>query len=179
MPYALQLYFDPGTDAMVRQLWCRFAEAGIARHLAESANRPHLTLAIYDDLDVAMAERELLLFVPTLATFPVTFAHVGVFIHPAAVVFLAPVVTSGLLELHRATHERFAGIGNGVHQFYLPGRWVPHCTVALHLAPQTLPLASEVVQEVPLPTTGTVTEVGIVRVSPTAPLGTVRLGALG
>lgn len=61
MPYALQLYFDPGTDAMVRQLWCRFAEAGIARHLAESANRPHLTLAIYDDLDVAMAERELLL----------------------------------------------------------------------------------------------------------------------
>jgi len=177
MPYALQLYFDPSTDATVRQLWRRFEGAGIAGHLVETANRPHLTLVIYDDLDVVTAERELLLFVPTLAPFPVTFAHVGVFTQPSPVVFLAPVVTIDLLDLHQVTHERFAGFGTGPHPFYLPRRWTPHCTIALHVDRQTLPLSMEVTQEISLPMTGTVTELGIVRVSPTSPLSTVCLGA--
>jgi len=179
MPYALQLYFDPSTDAKVRKLWRRFAEAGIARHLVESANRPHLTLAVYDNLDVVTAERELLLFVPTLAPFPVIFTHVGVFTQPSPVVFLAPVVTIDLLDLHQVTHERFVGFGTGPHQFYLPRRWIPHCTIALHVDRQTLPLSMEVIQEISLPMTGTVTELGIVRVSPTSPLSTVCLDTPG
>ena len=59
MPFALQLYFDPITEGAIRDLWRRFAEAGIASYLHESTNRPHITLAGHDALDLPGTERSL------------------------------------------------------------------------------------------------------------------------
>ena len=75
MPYALQLYFDPVTDATVRNLWRQLAQTGVAPHLHASANRPRRTLAVSGDLDLAEAERELGRFVAALAPFPLIFSH--------------------------------------------------------------------------------------------------------
>ncbi len=175
MPYAVQLYFDPITDAMVRDLWRRFAQMGITRHLEESANRPHVTLAIYDDLDVVAAERKLVQFVRPLAQFTLTFSHLGSFVYPSPVAFLAPIVTVDLLRLHGMTHATFTEIGTHAHEHYLPGQWVPHCTLALHMAAEALPSVMEVGLEIGLPVTGAVTEIGIAQVSPTMPLFSAKL----
>jgi hypothetical protein len=41
--------------------------------------------------------------------------------------------TASLLDRHRAVHDRLAAGGVAVWDHYLPGRWVPHCTVSLRV----------------------------------------------
>jgi len=46
------------------------------------------------------------------------------------VVFLAPVVTAELLEIHRSFHEGLEARYILSDSYYLPERWVPHCTIS-------------------------------------------------
>ena len=57
-----------------------------------------------------------------------------------ALLFFAPVVHAGLLDLHRRWHA--AAPGSHVH--YLPGNWVPHTTVGYELADEQLKAGFEV-----------------------------------
>ncbi len=139
MPFALQLYFDPITEGAIRDLWWRFAEAGIASYLHESPNRPHITLIGYDALDLARAERSLTAVARACSPFSLTFSHLGAFLHPSPVVFLAPTPTVDLLRLHRATYESSAAAGTDPWEAYLPGQWVPHCTIVFHMDATALP----------------------------------------
>lgn len=66
------------------------------------------------------------------------FAAVGTFPGKEGVVFLAPVVSSELLALHRTFHEQLLQLGQRSWEYYLPGRWIPHCTVGLGLAGSSL-----------------------------------------
>lgn len=175
--YALQLYFDPVTDTIVRGLWHRFDQMSIARRLHESANRPHLTLAVYADLDVVRAEQTLIEFARFRAPFSLTFSSLGSFSYPADVAFLAPTVTVDLLRFHRLVHQAFAKIGMDPHEYYLPGFWVPHCTIAFHMEAHALPMVFEASHDLRLPLTGAVTEIGVVEVSPTTPLFSIKLGS--
>ena len=177
MPYALQLYFDPVTDQIVRDVWRHIAQTGITQHRPGSTDRPHITLAVYAGLDAVRAEETLLTFVRSHVQFPLTFPSLGSFVSPSVVAFLAPVVTTDLLHFHHEAHETFGDIGTDPQELYLPGRWVPHCTIAVHVEARALPRVMEVSQELRLPLTGTVSEMGLVEVSPTRPLFSFELGA--
>lgn len=179
MAYALQLTFDPDTDAMVRGLWRRFAQMHMTHHLSESANRPHVTLAVYAELDLVLAESTLSHLARCHGRLPLTFSHIGCFVRPSAVAFLAPIVTVDLLSLHRRACETFAKVGREPVGLYVPGQWVPHCTIAMHMEDRVLPEVIEVGQEIHLPWTGFVTGVAVVEVSPTVPLFAADLDGRG
>ena len=53
-------------------------------------------------------------------------------------VFLAPVVTRELLELHIRLHRMPPVVAGTRREYYLPGRWVPHCTIAEGLEPDDI-----------------------------------------
>ncbi len=161
----------------MRDLWRRLAETGIADYMHGSANRPHLTLAMSTALDVAAAERALAAFARAWSPFPLVLAHIGAFVTPAAVAFLASTPTVDLLRIHQGTLDLFADIGAEPWELYLPGRWVPHCTVAFQMGEAALPKVIEASQSWPLPLVAEVTEVGVMEVSPTRPLFSIRLGA--
>ena len=57
MPFAIELALDAESAAPVRALWRRLAEAGI-RFMAESGAEPHVSLVIWDGLDVERAAAE-------------------------------------------------------------------------------------------------------------------------
>jgi hypothetical protein len=50
MPYAVVTYFDPPTERAVRAIWDDLAAQGISRDVPAAQIRPHITLAVYDDL---------------------------------------------------------------------------------------------------------------------------------
>ena len=52
---------------------------------------------------------------------------------PKNVLFLAAVVSPALLALHRDWHDRAAAFSSVCRPHYLPGRWVPHCTLTMLL----------------------------------------------
>jgi 2'-5' RNA ligase len=78
MPYAFELALDPASAAVVRRAWQELADAGIG-YVATSGARPHVTLGIWDSLDLERAEAELARFAAETSSVQLTFASVGLF----------------------------------------------------------------------------------------------------
>lgn len=139
MGYAIEMNLDAAGAARVRALWRTLAQAGVTDSLLRNQARPHVSLAVFeDDVDVDALRAVLTEFTAGMPLLRLKFSSVGVFAAEAGVLFLAPVVTEGLLAVHTDLHGRCAARGLVSHGYYLPGNWVPHCTVGYGLAPEAL-----------------------------------------
>jgi 2'-5' RNA ligase len=135
MAQALEVFFDARADAAVRDLWQRLAAAGLPGPVAPGRcrPRPHVSLTVADHLDpgrlavlrLVLAERRPDLHLTTLGTFP----------GGDGVLFLGATPTPDLLGFHTRVHQALAGQSARHSPYYLPGRWVPHCTLARGLEP--------------------------------------------
>ena len=85
---------------------------------------PHITLADYNELNVHLYKEKLGEFVAIQENMdPVTFPTNGT-------VFLAPTVTDELLKIHHSYHDYFKTFHDNPNSYYVPGKWIPHCTIA-------------------------------------------------
>jgi hypothetical protein len=89
MAFAIELALDAASAAPVRALWRRLAEAG-ARFMADSGADPHVSLVIWDDLDVERASAEIAALARETALVPVAFTRVSVEFRPARERFSRP-----------------------------------------------------------------------------------------
>lgn len=165
MPLGVVALFDESTDAGIRALRMRLAEAGYGD--PESADvRPHLTLAILPSLapeSLRQSLRGWCLDTPPLA---LGIAAVGSFPTAEGVVYLAPVATMRLLELHAQVDHLLLGAGlQGVEQ-YRPGFWVPHITVGYQLGADTVRDAIGLVREADVFHTGVLTQIAVCQFPP-------------
>ena len=124
----VELLLDDASDAAVRQEWRALDEAGLpsqARHRSAS-NRPHVTLTMThgwpgeDGLAEALAP---------LAALPLTcpLGAPTVFGAGPYVLVRALVTTEPLLALQRELAHRLEPLASDL---LVPGRWVPHVTLA-------------------------------------------------
>lgn len=179
MPFAIELFFDAAVDEAVRRVWSALAEQRVAPYLHESASRPHISLAVYDWLDVAGCAHTLDAFAAQTRAYPVTLASFGVFpTDPEAVVFAAPVVTSHLLALHAGVCALLASVAREPAAYYLPGRWVPHCSLAVRFPAERINRTFDVCQQLPLPLDGRFVAIGVVETQPAKPLFSFALGPM-
>jgi 2'-5' RNA ligase len=178
MPFAVHLFFDANTEAAIKSVWKKLAETEIAPYLYRSANRPHLTLAIYQQLDLSACEQQLESFAAHRNPLPVTFQHLGIFSTTPTTVFLGSTVTVSLLALHAQVHERLRPLGTEPHPYYLPGQWMPHCTLALELESRLITQVLDLGLQVPLPLNGEIAEIGVIEFRPVKHLFGFRLGAM-
>jgi hypothetical protein len=82
------------------------------------------------------------------------------------VLFLAPVVTPALLELHATYHAMAKRLEAACRAHYLPGRWVPHSTLSM-LGPMTGVLAGlGHLASRWMPLSGTIRAAALIRVPP-------------
>ncbi|PFK31640.1 hypothetical protein COI93_20635 [Bacillus cereus] len=105
---------------------------------------PHITLADYDTLDLKTYGEKLEKFTENIECFPVEFSSVGTF-PTNGTIFLAPTITRGLLELHQSFHNHFKDFHNQPHSYYVPEKWVPHCTIANRLEQEPFVRVIEIV----------------------------------
>jgi RimJ/RimL family protein N-acetyltransferase len=170
--YAAQLFFDSGVEQAVRAVWREMAESGSAPYFDHSAERPHFTLSVYRSLDLAEARRRLADLASGQARLPVSFHSFGLFPSPKPAIFLGPLVTIALLELHTGVHERLDGLGEPTgSSFYLPGRWVPHCSLAIQFDSARMDEAWQIARRLALPLAGEICEIGLIEISPARHLG--------
>ncbi|MEU4681247.1 2'-5' RNA ligase family protein [Micromonospora sp. NPDC023737] len=126
----VELLCSAELDATVRAAWQRLAETGLpslARNL-HPTNRPHLTLAAVDELPPGAEERLADLFDAALPV-RARVDRVAVLDGSAPLVWLIR-PTPELLALHGAVWDVLGG-APGPHPWHLPGRWVPHLSLAL------------------------------------------------
>lgn len=132
VPYAVELRFDHDLSARVRDLWRTLAEIGAGGFAAEGEAVPHISLAVYEGaIDEAAVSGRIVRLAGRYRAAGVTFAGFGVFPTGENVLFLAPVVTPDLLRIHAGYHALTADLRDACRAYYLPGRWVPHCTLAM------------------------------------------------
>jgi len=134
MAHALEAFFDDQADAAVRASWHRLDDAGVPSlaSFSHRRHRPHVSLAVAGAIppkirDTLRAELAPLamprLWLYTLGTFPTE----------RNVLFLGAIVDTELLAVHSATHDVLAGRVRQPWAYFLPGAWVPHCTLAQEL----------------------------------------------
>lgn len=133
MPCAAVLELDAAAAARVDRLSRRLErELGLATERQRGAP-VHLSLAVYQALDVELATGAMDRFVTRVAAMPIELVSIGVFPGETNVLFLAPVVRERLLAAQRHWHQ-VAGHQAACMPHYQPQAWMPHVTLAMHLS---------------------------------------------
>jgi hypothetical protein len=129
------MYFDEQADAAVRKLWQLLADAGLPSLATRThrRHRPHVSLLVAESLagaDLVPLQSVLMARHPTLHLYVL-----GTFPGREGGLFLGVPVTAQLLEFHSGVHAALADQPVEHWPHYLPGNWVPHCTLAEGLHP--------------------------------------------
>lgn len=126
--YAIIATFDRVFTYKIRELQSELTNIIGTNQLA--GVEPHITLADYNELDVNLYTEKLKEFVAFQENIAaVTFPSVGTF-PTNGTIFLAPTITDELLRLHHSYHDYFIVFHDNLQSYYVPGKWVPHCTIA-------------------------------------------------
>jgi 2'-5' RNA ligase len=132
--YALIGYLDNETEAYFKKLWKDLSEENITQYGIETkGKRPHITIADYDNLDKDKFVDLLNKFYGNKPKVAMSLNILGTFINTGTL-FLAPTLSTELLDLHRSHHNYFKEFNENENSFYLPGKWSPHCTIASRLS---------------------------------------------
>lgn len=134
MAYGVELRFDDHLADRVRDLRRALAGVGAAGFGPGGEPVPHISLAVYDDeavVDASAVGERLDRLARRWSPLPVTFAGLGVFPTEERVLYLAPVVTPALLEIHDRWHAMAPELEAACRAYYLRGRWMPHCTLSM------------------------------------------------
>jgi 2'-5' RNA ligase len=163
MAYATQLFFDPTCETRVRRLCTMLREAGInGSVLTEDVKaRPHITLHISERVDEDRMRQACRRTASQFSAMPVSFASLGIFPGALSVVFLAPVITEDLLQMHRYVHAEEREWASGSWNLYTPPRWVPHCTLVNRADKDSVKDIVETVSEISFPISGELVELGV------------------
>lgn len=130
MPYAVQLDLDANTNAALEALAGFLDRVPGLETVRSLGDVHHVSLAVYDALDVQPFAAELKRFAASLRVVPIALAGLGVFTQQG-VLYIAPVATEPLLQLHGRVHEAFATRSRDCWEHYHPSHWVPHVTLAM------------------------------------------------
>ncbi|WP_424447730.1 2'-5' RNA ligase family protein [Microbacterium arborescens] len=143
--FSVELLADGETEAAMRGDWQRLIEADLpsaGRHPSES-NRPHVTVAVRDELAEDAADRLAMLG----EVLPVACRVGGVVVFPARDRFVLArpvIVTADLLHFHART---VGVLGPPPEDYAVTAidRWTPHITLARRMTAEQVGRALEVV----------------------------------
>lgn len=169
MGFAVIQYLEPGAEARVQALWQALAEAGISGTMTAAGIRPHITLGGFDGPLPPRLCEELGQLAARTAPLAVTFAGIGVFAGED-VLYLAPVVTMEMLAFHAQLHACLEGLGVAQAEYYLPGHWVPHCTLAIGLPPDKIAGVLDLCRRRGVFAPASIVEIGLVETAPIGPV---------
>ena len=130
MKYAIEMYFDKNTEAKIMSLAQKVADYGFSTKFLEWKTRPHVTLAIFNDVDEQRCIALLQEFTRGKAPIPALLDSVGMF-NDTKTIFLNPTMTRKMYQLQEDLHETMKEFDKKGWEWYMPDGWVPHCTIAL------------------------------------------------
>ena len=171
MGFAVELYFDERTEKALRDLRKVLSDAGIQPVLDEIGDRPHISLAVFSQVDVDELLEELETFAGETRQMPITLSAIGAFASAEAVLFLTPAITQELMDVHWDFHQMLGDLKMHPHAYYQPDRWVPHSTIAQNVQEEMVGKAFEVLRKSFKPISGKLVEMGLVRFRPVESLG--------
>lgn len=175
MGFAVELDLAPASAAPIVALTEQIYATCGGEMLTGSGGAPHLSLTVFAQLDPVPMAALLAEFAATTMSLTVTFAAVGVFPGKQGIVYLAPVVTAALLTLHARFHHRLTSIAPTSNPYYLPGHWMPHCSVGINLPVDKIGQAVMLCQGADVFRPVTLATVRLIEFHPVRPIYTYQL----
>lgn len=130
MQYAIELFFDKDLEEKLYNLAKRVADEKLSTKFMEWKTRPHITLACFNDLNEEKCIKQLKRFAKTHKQMPACLGSIGMF-NDTRAIFASPVMTEDMYRFQRELHKYMRGFDTKGWEWYLPNRWVPHCTLAM------------------------------------------------
>ncbi|WP_456274561.1 2'-5' RNA ligase family protein [Bacillus sp. AK031] len=136
--YWVAAIFDSNTEQTIKGIWNELCEESISFFADEISNgRPHLTLASYSSLDKEVYIEGMKDFYKDKRAIDICFNTLGTFLNYGTL-FFSPTMTNELFDLHQSHHHYFKAFNHTANSLYLPGKWIPHCTLANNLEPERM-----------------------------------------
>jgi 2'-5' RNA ligase len=128
MGYAVELYFDLPSSSAILDCWEKLSSICLTFNA-----KPHISLAIFDDIDTGQMERIVKEFAKNHSPIEVSMPSIGSFLTDEGVLYFSPVVTDKLLKYHNDFFNLLDSCKIESNDYYKPDSWVPHCTLDLDL----------------------------------------------
>ncbi len=160
------MFFDKEADASIRSIWRDLYDSKIPSYMHKSSSIPHISLTVFNQLDIDDCIKRLSKFAETTHSIEVSLSSIGSFPTDEGALFIAPVVTDHLLKLHNKFHTEFEDLRKDQWEYYLPGNWVPHTTLALIKDKSVLSAAFQRIKENYQVIQARIESVGIVEYTP-------------
>ncbi len=130
MVYAIEMYFDKETEEKIMSLAHKIADSKLSTKYLEWKTRPHVTLAVFNDVDEGKCIDLMKEFVKGRKAIPAFLSAVGMF-NDTKVVYLNPSMKKSMYQMHTELYEAIKDFDFKGWEWYQPDGWVPHCTIAL------------------------------------------------
>lgn len=131
--YVVVGYLDKETENKFKNIWELLSDKGLTHYGVEiKGKRPHITIADYDSLDQEKFIRLFDNYYKDKEKINLSLTVLGTFIDTSTL-FIAPTLSKELITFHDNHHNSFCEFNMNENSFYLPGRWIPHCTIASRL----------------------------------------------
>lgn len=146
MSFSIEVHFDEKSNLVIRNMWKRLRERDISDYMDQYGGFPHIALAVFNDIDISDMERLIEKVVENESMFTIKMSSLGIFPSNESVLFLSPAASATLINLHEKLHGALKDIKEKWH-YYLPGFWVPHCTVGMNIPKSKIHDALDVIIE--------------------------------
>jgi 2'-5' RNA ligase len=136
LAYVVVLLFDRDSEEKILKI-CSEICGHSGTFMLDSCSKPHITIAICEEIDEQTFYAGLESFAGNRDKFNLRFESIGIFTFKNITLFLSPVITDSLLNIHKEIYTFFTEekICSTPTEQYLPNKWVPHCTLAVDMTP--------------------------------------------
>ncbi len=173
--FAIELFLDAEAEAKVLGFRDIIYRDGVQPVQGLMNDKPHVSLAVFPVVDGQKLLEVAAEFAENLTRFDFRLGAVGTFPTSDNVLFLYPVPSPKLLEVHAELHDRLKQAGLQSSPYYFPGHWVPHLTLEFNLTREELCQSVGIFKENFTPIDGEFTQLGVVGFRPVEYLGNFDL----
>jgi len=169
MPYTVELQLNRSAETRFLEMWTVLKEDGISDLLYRLGYRPHVTLAMYHEIDVARTVAKLERFAATMHPVAVEFRNFSL---NKSSIFSQPTENAELRKWHARFERRF---GRSFRDIDHAGIWMPHCTIGMELPTAQIGAAVDKILAKWAPIKGTLERVALIKFRPGEVLWSKRL----
>lgn len=127
--YFIEFRFDDDSANRIKSIW-----QNIESSLSGSDMHPHISLCSVGDIDEVTLKNTVEQFCKTIKSFQLQFGLLGTFPTNEGVLFISPVITKELIDNQRLFSQMLTDAGIEVKGYYMPDKWIPHCTLDINLS---------------------------------------------
>ena len=145
MNYAIELIFDDNSQKEINELRKKLIENGVHD---EAVKLNHVSIGDYKTDNIEVLKNRVTEFSKTIKPFDLSLVSVGTFMTKENVIFLEPIITDELIDVHKRFIEYMKDFDGELNQYYDINKWMPHCTISIRLTDKELFKGIELLKEI-------------------------------